>query len=172
MKPEEKQERMEEFRRGRLHVLVCTTVVEVGLDVPNATVMVVEHADRYGLSQLHQLRGRIGRGEHDSWCLLMVDEPEAAAKLAILAETTDGFRIAEEDLRKRGPGEFIGTRQHGLPPLAIGDFTADVELLLEARRDAFALVAADPELRRKANRTLRSIVAERFGALLELATVG
>ena len=172
MKPEEKQERMEEFRRGRLHVLVCTTVVEVGLDVPNATVMVVEHADRYGLSQLHQLRGRIGRGEHDSWCLLMVDEPEAAAKLAILAETTDGFRIAEEDLRRRGPGEFIGTRQHGLPPLAIGDFTADVELLLEARRDAFALVAADPELRRRANRTLRSIVAERFGALLELATVG
>ena len=172
MKPEEKQRRMEEFRRGRLRVLVCTTVVEVGLDVPNATVMVVEHADHYGLSQLHQLRGRIGRGEHGSWCLLMVDEPQAAEKLGILAETTDGFRIAEEDLQRRGPGEFIGTRQHGLPPLAIGDFTSDIALLLEARRDAFALVAKDPHLRRKANHALKAAITERFGSLLELATVG
>jgi len=100
------------------------------------------------------------------------DEPQAAEKLAILAETTDGFRIAEEDLRRRGPGEFIGTRQHGLPPLAIGDFTSDIALLLEARRDAFALVAEDPHLRRKANHTLKAAIAERFGSLLELATVG
>ncbi len=172
MKPAEKQERMEAFRTGRHRVLVCTTVVEVGVDVSNATVMVVEHAERYGLSQLHQLRGRIGRGEHPSLCFLMTDDPCASDKLRILAETTDGFRIAEEDLRLRGPGEFLGTRQHGLPPLAVGDFTQDIELLLEARRDAFKLVESDPDLRRSSHRRLRAEVKKRFGAVLELAAVG
>ena len=172
MKPEEKQERMAAFRAGHTQLLVCTTVVEVGLDVPNATVMAIEHAEHYGLSQLHQLRGRIGRGEHPSHCLLLVDEPEASDKLAILAETTDGFRIAEEDLRRRGPGEFIGTRQHGLPPLAIGDFADDLRLLMEARHDAFALVEADPALSRPSHRLVRQAVLARHGLDLDLAPIG
>ena len=172
MKPEEKHERMAAFRSGDTHLLVCTTVVEVGLDVPNATVMAIEHAEHYGLSQLHQLRGRIGRGEHPSHCLLMVDEPEASDKLAILAETTDGFRIAEEDLRRRGPGEFLGTRQHGLPPLAIGDFTEDIHLLMEARHDAFALVEADPALSKPSHRAIRRAAIDRHGDTIELSSVG
>jgi len=172
LKADEKQKQMADFRSGAARVLVCTTVVEVGLDVPNATVMMVEHADRYGLSQLHQLRGRIGRGEHASHCLLMVDEPEASEKIAILAETTDGFRIAEEDLKRRGPGEFVGTRQHGLPPLAVGDFTEDIQLLMEARHDAFQLVEADPKLARKAHRALRHAVRTHHGDAIALASVG
>jgi len=172
MPGKEKQERMGAFRSRQCDVLVCTTVVEVGLDVPNASVMAIEHAEHYGLSQLHQLRGRIGRGQHPSHCLLMVEEPEAPDKLTILAETTDGFRIAEEDLRRRGPGEFLGTRQHGLPPLAVGDFTQDIELLMEARHDAFQLVGSDPELAKAGHRRLRSTVAARYGALIDLASVG
>ncbi|MFP4058343.1 MAG: ATP-dependent DNA helicase RecG [Candidatus Brocadiia bacterium] len=172
MSGQEKQRRMDAFRTGRCQVLVCTTVVEVGLDVPNATAMVVEHAERYGLSQLHQMRGRIGRGEHPAHCLLMVDRPEASEKLAILAETGDGFRIAEEDLRRRGPGEFLGTRQHGLPPLAAGDFARDIDLLMEAQRDAFALVGDDPELAQRSRRRLRQAVAERYAGFIELASVG
>ena len=172
MKSDEKHQRMAAFREGDVRVLVCTTVVEVGVDVPNATVMVIEDADHYGLSQLHQLRGRIGRGEHPSHCLLMVDDPEASDKIAVLAETTDGFRIAEEDLRRRGPGEFLGTRQHGLPPLAVGDFADDIDLLLEARHDAFALVEADPDLSRRSHRALRSAVRERYAAVIELASIG
>jgi ATP-dependent DNA helicase RecG len=172
MPGKEKQERMADFRAGRCHVLVCTTVIEVGVDVPNATVMAIEHAEHYGLSQLHQLRGRIGRSEHASHCLLLVDEAEASEKLAILAETDDGFRIAEEDLRRRGPGEFLGTRQHGLPPLAVGDFTQDIDRLVEARHDAFRLVESDPELARRSHRALRAAVAGRYAAVLELASVG
>jgi len=172
MKADEKHERMAAFRSGETHVLVCTTVVEVGLDVPNATVMAIEHAEHYGLCQLHQLRGRIGRGEYRSHCLLMVDEADASDKLAILAETSDGFRIAEEDLKRRGPGEFLGTRQHGLPPLAIGDFTEDIRLLMEARHDAFALVESDPALSKPSHRPLRRAVHARHGPALELASVG
>ena len=172
MKADEKQERMAAFRAGDVRVLVCTTVVEVGVDVPNATVMAIEHADRYGLSQLHQLRGRIGRGEHASHCLLMVEDAEAPDKLAILAETADGFLIAEEDLKRRGPGEFLGTRQHGLPPLAIGDFTQDIQLLMEARHDAFTLVESDPALARRSHTRLRQAVAERYAHVLELASIG
>ena len=172
MKTEEKQARMEAFRTGRDRVLVCTTVVEVGVDVPNATVMVIEHAERYGLSQLQQLRGRIGRGEHASHCCLMVDDPDSSEKLGILAETTDGFRIAEADLKLRGPGQFLGTAQHGLPPLAIGDFSDDIDLLLEARHDAFKLVEADPRLARQAHRLLRAEIKTRYEGVLALASVG
>jgi len=172
MRSDEKQAAMAAFRAGDTHILVCTTVVEVGLDVPNATVMAIEHAERYGLSQLHQLRGRIGRGQHPSHCLLMVDEPDSPEKLAILAETSDGFRIAEEDLKRRGPGEFLGTRQHGLPPLAIGDFTEDIHLLMEARHDAFALVEADPDLSKPSHRLLRDAVRARHGDSLHLASIG
>ncbi len=174
MKPAEKDSAMDEFRSGRAQVLVSTVVIEVGVDVPNATVMVIEHAERYGLSQLHQLRGRIGRGEHDSWCLLFADArtEDARARLRVLAETTDGFRIAEEDLRLRGPGEFLGTRQHGLPQLRVADLARDVKLLAEARDIAARLVAADPALSSPESGPLRRALMSRYGDRLSLARIG
>ncbi len=139
MRSEEKETVMREFAAGALHILVATTVVEVGVDVPNATVMVVEHAERFGLAQLHQLRGRVGRGSHESVCVLLYQAPwsdEARGRLRAMVETTDGFVIAERDLRLRGPGDFFGTRQHGLPQLRAGDLTRDVELLELAHSEA------------------------------------
>jgi ATP-dependent DNA helicase RecG len=141
LKADEKDRVMAAFARGDVHVLVSTTVVEVGVDVPNATVMVVEHAERFGLSQLHQLRGRVGRGDHSSTCVLLYQHPisEAGrARLDALVETTDGFVIAERDLALRGPGDFFGTRQSGLPTLRVGDLLRDHALMEEARRDAVA----------------------------------
>ena len=142
MRPDEKDRIMAEFRDGAINVLVATVVIEVGIDVPNATVMVVENAERFGLSQLHQLRGRIGRGSAKSYCLLLGDAGTEAARerLEALAATSDGFRIAEEDLRLRGPGELLGTRQHGLPDLVHADLAQDFELLCRARDDAFGMV--------------------------------
>ena len=132
-------------RDGRLHeldVLVATTVIEVGIDVPNATVMVIQDAERFGLAQLHQLRGRIGRGSHDAWCILMVRKrtPDVLARLRILEETHDGFRIAEEDLRQRGPGEFLGGQQSGLPEFRFADLATDRELVERARTIAGRLL--------------------------------
>ena len=141
LKSDEKDRVMSMFARGDVHVLVSTTVIEVGVDVPNATVMIIEHAERFGLSQLHQLRGRIGRGAHASTCVLLYQAPlgEAGrARLDALVETTDGFLIAERDLEQRGPGDFFGTRQSGLPTLRVGDLQRDHELMEEARRDAIA----------------------------------
>ena len=143
MKADEKQTVMRAFASGTLNVLVATTVVEVGVDVPNASVMVIEHAERFGLSQLHQLRGRVGRGRHESVCVLLYQSPwseEARARLKAMADTNDGFVIAEKDLQIRGPGDFFGTRQHGLPQLRAGDLTRDVELLELAFREARARV--------------------------------
>jgi ATP-dependent DNA helicase RecG len=141
MKGEEKETVMRAFSAGRLHLLVSTTVVEVGVDIPNATVMIVEHAERFGLSQLHQLRGRVGRGPHESFCVLMYQAPwsdDARERLRAMADTNDGFVIAERDLKLRGPGDFFGTRQSGVPQLRAGDLTRDVDLLelayAEARR--------------------------------------
>ncbi len=130
---------MRRFLAGELQILVSTTVVEVGVDVANATLMVVEHAERFGLSQLHQLRGRIGRGEHASTCVLLYQAPwsdDARERLRAMAETSDGFVIAERDLRLRGPGDFFGTRQHGLPTLRAGDLTRDADLLERAFEEA------------------------------------
>jgi ATP-dependent DNA helicase RecG len=141
LKPDEKDRVMSNFARGDVQVLVSTTVVEVGIDVPNATVMIVEHAERFGLSQLHQLRGRIGRGEHESTCVLLYQHPVSdagRARLDALVETTDGFVIAERDLALRGPGDFFGTRQSGLPTLRVGDLLRDHTLMEDARRDAVA----------------------------------
>jgi ATP-dependent DNA helicase RecG len=146
LKPDEKDRVMASFARGDVHVLVSTTVVEVGVDVANATVMVVEHAERFGLSQMHQLRGRVGRGEHASTCVLLYQHPisEAGrARLDALVETTDGFVIAERDLEQRGPGDFFGTRQSGLPTLRVGDLQRDHALMEDARRDAVAYLDAD-----------------------------
>jgi ATP-dependent DNA helicase RecG len=141
LKPDEKDRVMSNFARGAVQVLVSTTVVEVGIDVPNATVMIVEHSERFGLSQLHQLRGRIGRGEHESTCVLLFQHPVSEAgraRLDALVETTDGFVIAERDLALRGPGDFFGTRQSGLPTLRVGDLLRDHVLMEDARRDAVA----------------------------------
>ena len=148
MKPREKDAVMAAFAAGEVHILVSTTVVEVGVDVPNATVMVVEDADRFGLSQLHQLRGRVGRGRHKSYCVLISDNrnEETRERLRAMTRTGDGFKIAEEDLRLRGPGDFFGQRQHGLPALKVADLSCDVALLREAQAAAEALLARDPEL--------------------------
>jgi ATP-dependent DNA helicase RecG len=154
MKGAEKEGVMSAFRSGRIDILISTTVIEVGVDVRNATVMLVEDADRFGLSQLHQLRGRIGRGEHPSTCLLMTsvmdlpeeERAEARARLEAVVSTTDGFELAEKDLEIRGPGEFMGARQAGWSDLRLTNPVRDVEILKQARDEAFGLIAADPEL--------------------------
>ena len=150
MKPREKDAVMTAFAGGELDVLVSTTVIEVGVDVPNAALMVVENADRFGLSQLHQLRGRVGRGKHQSYCVLVTStrNPDSRARLKVLTKTTDGFRIAEEDLKLRGPGDFFGQRQHGLPQLRIADLAGDMRVLKEAQLAAQALLERDPGLKR------------------------
>ena len=149
MKPREKDAVMTAFAGGELDVLVSTTVIEVGVDVPNAALMVVENADRFGLSQLHQLRGRVGRGRHQSYCVLVTStrNPDSRARLKVLTKTTDGFQIAEEDLKLRGPGDFFGQRQHGLPQLRIADLAGDMRVLKEAQLAAQELLERDPGLK-------------------------
>ena len=150
MKPREKDAVMTAFAGRELDVLVSTTVIEVGVDVPNAALMVVENADRFGLSQLHQLRGRVGRGKHQSYCVLVTStrNPDSRARLKVLTKTTDGFQIAEEDLKLRGPGDFFGQRQHGLPQLRIADLAGDMRVLKEAQLAAQELLERDPGLKR------------------------
>jgi ATP-dependent DNA helicase RecG len=166
----EKQAVVTAFAAGKLHAVVATTVVEVGIDVPNATIMIVEHADRYGLSQLHQLRGRVGRGSQDSLCVLIAHDRggKAAERLAVMTETTDGFKIAEADLRQRGPGQLFGTKQHGLPELRVASILDDFGLLEQARQDAFALAAADPTLARPEHQPLLPALKRMFGEKLAL----
>jgi ATP-dependent DNA helicase RecG len=174
MEEAEKASIMEQFRTRELDLLVCTTVVEVGVDVPNATLLVVEHAERFGLSQLHQLRGRISRGKVPGQCWLFAEpnNDEGRERLKTIVRTTDGFALAEADVKLRGVGEFFGTRQHGLGELRLGSLVADAELLSLARKDAFALVAADAGLRGPEHAALRAAVFERYGRTLELAEVG
>ncbi len=148
LRPEEKEEVMRRFRDGEISALVATTVIEVGVDVPNATVMILNHAERFGLAQIHQLRGRIGRGEHKGYCVLLTDgkNPESLEKLRVMERTSDGFEIAEADLRMRGPGDVLGTMQSGLSDLKFADFLADTALLREARDLAEAVLKEDPQL--------------------------
>ncbi|MFA7629296.1 MAG: ATP-dependent DNA helicase RecG [Candidatus Neomarinimicrobiota bacterium] len=157
-KKEEKQRIMQDFRGGRTQMLVSTTVIEVGIDNPNATVMLIENAERFGLSQLHQLRGRVGRGKDASWCILVrrSDTDTALERLQVLERSNDGFRIAEEDLRQRGQGEIFGVRQHGLPEFRFVDMYTDRSLLEAARKAAFELIAADPHLLKEQHRALRN----------------
>ena len=147
LKPREKEEIMSRFASGETDILVSTTVIEVGVDVPNATVMVIENAERFGLSQLHQLRGRIGRGQNQSYCILLCGKGDMAAeRMKVMCETNDGFKISEKDLELRGPGEFFGTRQHGLPELKAANLATDMEMLKTARDAAQKLISSDPEL--------------------------
>jgi len=161
----EKQEIMERFRRGETKVLISTTVIEVGVDVANANVMLIENAERFGLAQLHQLRGRIGRGKHKSYCILLTSEPssEAAAKLAVLEKTSDGFEVAEADWELRGPGDLLGTAQSGLPALKIGNLKRDAELMRRARAAAMSIFAADPRLESGQNQRFQQLIVEQQG---------
>ncbi|BDV42872.1 ATP-dependent DNA helicase RecG [Geotalea uraniireducens] len=174
MKPEEKEAVMRSFKERALDILVATTVIEVGIDVPNATVMVIEHAERFGLSQLHQLRGRVGRGSASSRCILLTAgklSEDGEKRLRVMESTNDGFRIAEADLEIRGPGDFLGTRQAGLPDFRVANILRDGRLLEEARQEAFAVIAADPDLQLPENRRLRDELARRWGGRLELAGI-
>src|SRR5207244_2733633 len=161
----EKQEIMERFRSGETKVLISTTVIEVGVDVSNANVMLIENAERFGLAQLHQLRGRIGRGEHKSYCILLGSNQakETAAKLAVLERTTNGFEVAEADWELRGPGDLLGTAQSGLPALKIGDLKRDADLMRRARAAAMSIFEVDPRLELAENQRFRRLIVEQQG---------
>lgn len=164
LSPAEKDAVMQSFKNGELDLLVSTTVVEVGVDVPNAAVMVIENSDRFGLSQLHQLRGRVGRGKYKSYCILITDNvtDEVRKRLRILSSTSDGFRISEEDLKLRGPGDFFGSRQHGLPKLKIADMSEDTDILLQAQKTARLITQTDPQLKEPENKGLRDAARRLF----------
>jgi ATP-dependent DNA helicase RecG len=156
---------MERFRRGATSALISTTVLEVGVDVPNATVMLIENAERFGLAQLHQLRGRIGRGEHKSYCILLTSAQanEASAKLAVLESTSDGFKVAEADWELRGPGDLLGTAQSGLPALRIGNLKTEAHLMRSARAAAVSILEKDPRLELPENQRFRCFIVEQQG---------
>ena len=166
MKSDEKEAVMQEFREGRTNVLVSTTVIEVGVDVPNANIMVIEHAERFGLSQLHQLRGRVGRGEHKSFCVMIMGYAvsiESRERTSFMEKTNDGFKIAEFDLELRGPGEFLGTKQSGLPGFQMANLVRDIKILMEARQAAFEILQDDPSLDKPENRLLREELVRAHG---------
>jgi ATP-dependent DNA helicase RecG len=175
MKSDEKEAIMMEFKEGKVQILVATTVIEVGIDIPNASVMVVEHAERFGLSQLHQLRGRIGRGRYPSKCILLAQyrsSEEARVRLRAMGRTNDGFQIAEEDLTLRGPGDFFGIRQSGFPDFRVAHLVRDTPILVEARKEAFQLIREDPELTYPSHTALRNVLKRRWKGRLELASIG
>jgi ATP-dependent DNA helicase RecG len=175
MKPDDKDAVMGRFKSGEIGLLVSTTVVEVGVDVPNATVMVIEHAERFGLAQLHQLRGRVGRGSDKSYCILMVGRgasDEARERVQVLADTNDGFVIAEKDLEVRGPGEFLGVRQHGLPRFSVADLAHDTKLLVRARDDAFRFIEEDPAMSGPEGVLITEAIARRFRETASLIDAG
>jgi ATP-dependent DNA helicase RecG len=166
---------MASFTSREFDILVSTTVIEVGIDVPNATLMVIEHAERFGLSQLHQLRGRVGRGQEKSYCILMTTgklSEDGEKRLRVMESTGDGFRIAEADLEIRGPGDFLGTRQAGMPDFRVANILRDGSLLEKARRAAFDLLERDPELSGPSHAPLQAELLRRWGKRLELATIG
>jgi len=175
MKAEEKEKIMKAFKAQDINILVSTTVIEVGIDVPNATVMVIEHAERFGLSQLHQLRGRVGRGGYESYCILLagrVGSLDTYQRLKVMEDTNDGFKIAEEDLKLRGPGDFLGTRQSGLPEFRVVNLLTDASLLQKAREEAFKMLKNDPNLTLKEHAGLKEIVKMRWKGRMELAEIG
>ncbi|MBI5042363.1 MAG: ATP-dependent DNA helicase RecG [Nitrospirae bacterium] len=174
IKTEEKEKIMKDFKEGRINILVSTTVIEVGIDVPNASVMLIEHAERFGLAQLHQLRGRVGRGQYQSYCLLMAEYPlsdDAKRRLDIMVKTNNGFDIAEEDLNIRGPGEFFGTRQSGLPELKNANILRDVKILEAARKEAFEFIKKDPLLSMPEHISLKTVLKQKWLEKLEMGAI-
>jgi ATP-dependent DNA helicase RecG len=175
MKGSEKDAVMNQFKDGTFNILVSTTVVEVGIDVPNASLMIIEHAERFGLSQLHQLRGRVGRGAAESMCILLAQykkSDEAKQRLSVMSKTNDGFKIAEEDFNIRGPGEFLGTRQSGLPDFRVAHIGRDINILVDARKAAFDLIDRDSELTNPEHQLLKRLLLEKWKGRLELASIG
>jgi ATP-dependent DNA helicase RecG len=175
MSPDEKETAMSAFKARQVDILVATTVIEVGIDVPNATLMIIEHAERFGLSQLHQLRGRVGRGQAKSRCILLTPgrlSEDGEKRLRVMEATSDGFRIAEADLEIRGPGDFLGTRQSGMPDFRVASILRDGALLEHARRAAFELLESDIELSAQKHVILREELLRRWGKRLELAAIG
>jgi ATP-dependent DNA helicase RecG len=170
---EERETTMRRFRDHDIDVLIATTVIEVGIDIPNATIMLIEHPERFGLSQLHQLRGRVGRGAEDSYCILLGDvSPDAAERLRVFVDSEDGFEIAREDLRLRGMGDLFGERQSGVPTFSVADPLRDEALNLVAHQEAAALLAHDPDLAHASNAGIRTALAERYARAMELFRVG
>lgn len=168
-----KDDVMRRFRDGTIDLLVSTTVIEVGIDVANATVMLVEHPERFGLSQLHQLRGRVGRGAEESFCILLGDvSPDTEDRLSVVVNSSDGFKVAEADLRLRGMGDLFGQRQHGEATFKIANPFVDVELNALARESALGLLAKDPMLSSKANTPIHQVLRRRFDRAMELFRVG
>jgi ATP-dependent DNA helicase RecG len=175
MKGNVKDDIMAAFLKKKIHLLVSTTVIEVGIDIPRASLMIIEHAERFGLSQLHQLRGRVGRGDIPSFCILMAHHrgsDDSKKRLRVMEKTNDGFRIAEEDLVIRGPGEFMGTRQSGLPDFRIANILRDTRILSEAKTDAFSLVERDPRLEKPEHQLMNEVLLRRWGGRLDLAKTG
>jgi ATP-dependent DNA helicase RecG len=166
-----KDEIMRRFKAGEIQILVSTTVIEVGVDVPNATVMVIEHAERFGLAQMHQLRGRVGRGADQAYCFLIAHQPqssEARERLSIMSRSTDGFVIAEKDLELRGPGEIFGYEQSGIPEFRFANLVRDQAILTLARKDAFEIVLLDPQLMQEEHKLLRIIYLSKYRKKEEL----
>ena len=165
---------MLKFKNKEFDILISTTVIEVGIDVPNATMIIIQHADRYGLATLHQLRGRVGRGQKKSYCILVSSAKGQTAKqrLQIMTTTTDGFKIASEDLKMRGPGEFTGTLQHGFPEFKAGDIIKDVKLIEYAKQVAVDIIADDPELIAPEHTNINYLINTKYSQLSKIIQVG
>ena len=170
MKQKEKERIMQEFKEGKINVLISTTVIEVGVNVPNATLMIIESAERFGLAALHQLRGRVGRGDKQSYCILKYNTTTQVAKqrMEIMQKTNDGFVIAEKDLELRGTGEFFGTKQHGIPEFKIANLFEDMEILKRVQSIAIKIQQEDPNLTSDKNKKIRNIIEEKFNKRIEI----
>ena len=170
MKAKEKDAIMEEFKNGKIDILIATTVIEVGVNVPNASIMVIENAERFGLAQLHQLRGRVGRGEYQSYCILKYqgNSEIIRKRMKVMSETNDGFVISEKDLELRGSGEFFGTKQHGLPEFKIANLFEDMEVLKMVQSLVVKILDKDPKLEQEENKLLKHMVKEKFQDRIEI----
>ena len=170
MKPKEKDANMEEFKNGNIDILISTTVIEVGVNVPNSNIMIIENAERFGLAQLHQLRGRVGRGEYQSYCILKYqgNSEIIRERMKVISSTNDGFVISEKDLELRGSGEFFGTKQHGLPEFKIANLFEDIGILKQAQGIAMDIIDRDPLLEKEENKPLRKLVDEKFKDRIEI----
>ena len=170
MKPKEKDEIMEKFKNGKIQILIATTVIEVGVNVPNASIMVVENAERFGLAQLHQLRGRVGRGEYQSYCILKFEgnSETTRQRMKVMCDTNDGFIISEKDLELRGSGDFFGTEQHGIPEFKIANLFEDMGTLKKVQKIAMQIMVDDPLLAKKENEKLNKIIKAKFSSRIEI----